>query len=442
MKLSQIAEIVSGVLVGEDTEASVETSLDSRVIPPGGLFAAMAGENVDGHQYVPQALASGAAAALVTERVDASPLIVVEDVPAALGRLAASYIAAIRQDLTVIAVTGSMGKTTTKDLLAGVLPGPTVASAKSLNNELGMPLTCLRSTAETRYLVLEMGADRAGDLAYLTSLVQPDIAVVLAVGSAHLEKFGTIDDVAAAKAELLHGLAPGGIAVLNADDPRVVAMAPIADDVVYFGSGGEVRAEQVRFDDADRAAFDLVTPFGSAPVTLGLVGGHHVANALAAAAVAACVGVPTEDIAEGLSGRVAASPHRMHVVERADGVTVIDDSYNANPQSMAAGIEALARIGRDRRTIAILGPMLELGEATEAEHHAVGQLLHARGINVAHLLGPIAAAIAPDGVETYVHETLDDIRAALNEQVRSGDVLLFKSSNGARLHVVAGEWAS
>ncbi|SNU01242.1 UDP-N-acetylmuramoyl-tripeptide--D-alanyl-D-alanine ligase [Ruaniaceae bacterium KH17] len=442
MKLSHVAEIVSGTLVGDDAQVSVEASFDSRDVPSGGIFAAVAGERVNGHQYVAPALAGGAGVALVSERVDASPLIVVDDVPVALGKLAAAHVAANRRHLTVLAVTGSMGKTTTKDLLAGILPGPTVASEKSLNNELGVPLTCLRCTPETRYLVLEMGADRVGDLAYLTSLVPPDLGIVLAVGSAHLEKFGTVGAVAKAKSELIQGLTPGGTAVLNADDPRVAGMASLADDVVFFGADAEVRAENLRLDSGDHASFDLVTPFGIAPVELGLVGAHHVANALAAAAAAMSVGIATEEIAARLSDQVAASPHRMHVVERADGVTVIDDSYNANPQSMASGIEALARIGRGRRTVAVLGPMLELGDVSEAEHRAVGELLAARHVEIVHLLGPIAATIAPAGIETHIHQDLDGIRAALAEQVRSGDVLLFKSSNGARLHEVAQEWIS
>lgn len=440
MKLSRIAEITGGLLIGDDADVRVEASLDSREVPEGGLFAALVGENVDGHRYVSSAFENGASAALVSEQVEERPLVIVNDVQAALGALAAVHVAEHRDHLTVIGVTGSMGKTTTKDLLAGILPGPTVATAKSLNNELGMPLTALRSDSGTRYLILEMGADRPGDLAYLTSLVAPDVAVVLAVGSAHLQNFGTQDAVAEAKAELVDGLADGGIAILNAADPRVAAMAERAERVLMFGR--DVRAEDIQIDDLGRAAFDLVAPGGRAHVELGLIGPHHVFNALAAAAVASCVGVDTESVARSLSGRVAASPHRMNVAERADGVTVIDDSYNANPQSMNAALEVLARVGRGRRTIAVLGPMLELGEASESEHIAVGKRLTELEIDVVHLLGPIAAEMAPPGIETHVHETLDGIRAALNEQVRSGDVLLFKSSNGARLHVVAEEWAA
>ncbi len=442
MKLSRIAQIVGGELHGEDAEATVETAIDSRETPQRGLFAALPGDRVDGHEFVPAALEAGAAAALVSRPVEPQPVILVDDVPRAMGVLASHHVAAHRNHLTVIAVTGSMGKTTTKDLLAGILPERSVITAKSYNNELGMPVTALQVTDTTRYLVLEMGADKAGDLDYLTSLVAPDIAVVLAVGSAHLEKFGNVEAVADAKAELVRGLAPGGTAVLNADDPRVAAMAPLARSVLFFGNGSEIRAENVRFDRFDRASFDLVTPAGSAAVSLGLVGAHHVTNALAAAAAARSAGITVEQIAAGLTGRAALSPHRMNVIERPDGVTVIDDSYNANPQSMAAGIDALARIGRGRRTIAVLGPMLELGEVTESEHLAIGQRIATLGIDVVHLLGEIAATIAPPGVETHVHRDLDEVRAALAQQVRSGDVVLFKSSNGARLYEIANEWAS
>lgn len=442
MKLSRIAHIVGGELLGADAEASVETVIDSRETPQRGLFAALPGERVDGHEFVTTALDAGAAAALVSRPIEARPVILLDDVPRAMGVLAAHHVATHREHLTVIAVTGSMGKTTTKDLLEGILPERSVVTAKSYNNELGMPVTALRVTDSTPYLVLEMGADKRGDLDYLTSLVAPDIAVVLAVGSAHLEKFGDVEAVADAKAELVRGLAPGGTAVLNAADPRVAAMATLARSVLFFGEGSGIRAENVSLDDSDRASFELITPAGSARVSLGLVGAHHITNALAAAAAALTAGISVTQIAAGLTGRTALSPHRMNLVERPDGVLVIDDSYNANPQSMSAGIDVLARLGRDRRTIAVLGPMLELGEASESEHRAIGEKIATLGIDVVHLLGETAATIAPPGVETHVHQDLDGVRAALAEQVRSGDVILFKSSNGARLHEVADEWAS
>ncbi len=438
IRLSEIAAICGGTLRGPDAEINEEAFIDSRAAVPNGLFCAFRGERADGHEHVAAALAAGAGGALVDtpDAVgDAAPLVIVPNVQDAMGLLAARHVERLRSGLTVIGVTGSVGKTTTKDLIGAVLPDPTVATRSSLNNEIGLPLTALRATPATRYLVLEMGADKIGDIRYLTSLVAPDIAVVLAVARAHLGVFGGIEHVARAKSEIITGLRPGGTAVLNADDPRVAAMAPLAPGpVVRFGreprDGDDdvtVAASDIALDALGKATFTLRTPSGSARVHLGLVGEHHVNNALAAAAVATA----------------ASSPHRMAVTTREDDITVIDDAYNANPDSMAAALRALRTIAAGRRTVAVLGAMLELGEAEEEEHAVIGTLVRDLGIDRLITVGPLAA-VAADQVpadRAIRCDDLDAARVALAETARSGDVVLFKASNGSRVWQLADEWA-
>ena len=462
MTLAQVAAVTGGELAGEeDVPVTGDVVTDSRAVAPGALFAAFAGEHVDGHDFVVGALDAGAAGALVSRPVpgaDPARTVLVDDVAAALGRLARHVLAELRASrgaenpLQVVAVTGSVGKTTTKDLLAQLLAplGERIAPPGSFNNEIGLPLTVLRATGSTRTLVLEMGADHVGNLEYLTSVAPPDVAVVLAVGRAHLGEFGGIENVARAKSELVAGLAPGGTAVLNADDARVAAMASLAPaKVLRFGrsDGADVRAEDVRVDDAGRAAFRLVAPQASVDVRLALVGEHHVTNALAAASVALELGVAPETVADVLAGAGAASPHRMDVRDRADGVRVVDDSYNANPDSVRAGLRALVGLADGRRSVAVLGEMLELGEYSDAEHRAVGADAVRLGVDVVVAVGegttPLAegAREAAGGARQRAgdgagHEVLqvpdvDAARALLDEQLRRGDVVLLKGSNGS-----------
>ena len=443
--------------------------VDSRQVETGSLFVALPGEHTDGHDHAAAAVAAGATLVLAARELTGPggpvPSVVVDDVERALGALAAAVLLRLRTDdepgatrLTVIGVTGSVGKTTTKDLLTQVLTpsGPTVAPVASFNNEIGLPLTVLRADEATRFLVLEMGASGMGHLTYLTSIAPPDVAVVLAVGHAHLDGFGGIEAVGRAKAEIVAGLAPGGVAVLNADDPRVAAMAAGAPgDVVTFGGsvGADVRATEVRLDRAGRASFTLgsgrhSTPESEsapasapAPVALRLVGEHHVSNALAAAAVALRLGLDLEMVAERLSGADALSPHRMHVVDRADGVTVIDDSYNANPDSMRAALKALATVaGRDRRSVAVLGEMLELGPGSRAEHEAIGLMVVRLNVGLTVVVGGGARAIADGAMRegSWGDEVAfaGDVAAAgdyLEAELAPGDVVLVKSSSGAGL---------
>lgn len=440
--LSQIADTVGGRLIGTDRPVEVTAAVDSRHVPAGGLFAALPGARVDGHQFVAAALSGGAGGALISDpraAVGVDGVIVVDDVARALGVLARAHVTGQRDHLKVVAITGSMGKTTTKDLLTHLVPAPVVATRRSMNNELGVPLTALEVDEHTATLVLEMGADHEGDLTYLTGLVPPDVAVVLAVGRAHLGVFGSVAAIARAKAELVQALGPDGTAVLNADDPLVAEMAPLAPRRVFFGRGQEVRAEGIALDGRSRASFTLYLPDGAASVKLGLVGAHHVGNALAAAAAAHVLGVGVDAIAAGLSEHGPDSPHRMDVTQRADGITVIDDAYNANPASMAAALRTLAHLSRGRRSVAVLGPMLELGPQEVELHREVGQLARELGIDAVYTLGELSAHIAVPGLDVTQCADLSELRAAL--ELRAGDVVLFKASNGSHLYELAEEWS-
>ncbi|WP_029288751.1 UDP-N-acetylmuramoyl-tripeptide--D-alanyl-D-alanine ligase [Cellulomonas sp. HZM] len=460
---AEVAAATGGRLHGVGDEpllvrGSVVT--DSREVEPGGLFVALPGEHVDGHDFAAAAVERGAALVLAARPLvgaDGSelPSVLVDDVEKALGDLARDALARLREaacepggsGLRVIGVTGSVGKTTTKDLLAQLCAatGPTIAPVRSFNNEIGLPLTVLRADEQTRFLVLEMGASGPGHLTYLTDIAPPDVAVVLVVGQAHLGGFGGgIDGVARAKSELVQGIAPGGVAVLNADDQRVAAMAALAPgDVVTFGNApdADVRARGVSLDRAGRARFTLVTDQGERPVELRLVGEHHVHNALAAATAGLAVGLTLDDVASGLSAADALSPHRMHVVDRPDGITVVDDSYNANPDSMRAALKALAVLaGRDRRSVAVLGEMLELGDGWREAHDAIGRLVVRLNIGLTVVVGEGARAIRDGanhegswGDEVVLADDLEAAAAFLDDELRPGDVVLVKSSYGAGL---------
>ncbi|ARQ71254.1 UDP-N-acetylmuramoyl-tripeptide--D-alanyl-D-alanine ligase [Streptomyces marincola] len=429
--------------------------IDSRLAEPGSLFAALPGERVDGHEFAAGAVAAGAAVVLATRPVGV-PAVVVDDVTAALGALARHVVG--RLGATVVALTGSAGKTGTKDLIAQLLEraAPTIWPAGSFNNEIGLPLTALRAAEDTRYLVLEMGARGIGHIRYLASLTPPRIGAVLNVGTAHIGEFGDKEAIATAKGELVEELPPadeGGVAVLNADDPLVRAMAArTRARVLLFGEAEEadVRALDVRLTPDGRPAFRLSTPTGCADVTLRLYGEHHVSNALAAAAVAHEVGMSAHDIAETLAAARPLSKWRMEVTERADGVTIVNDAYNANPDSMKAALRALVAMGeagraKGGRTWAVLGRMAELGDEAFAEHDAVGRL--AVRLNVSRLVsvGGQEAAWLDMGAknegswgEESVH--VSDARAAvrlLRDELRPGDVVLVKASRSVGLEDIA-----
>ncbi|MEU6375175.1 UDP-N-acetylmuramoyl-tripeptide--D-alanyl-D-alanine ligase [Streptomyces sp. NPDC046909] len=440
LSLGEIAEIVGGKAEGDSSvTVTAPAVLDSRQAEAGGLFVAFTGAHVDGHDYAEQA-GRGGAVAVLGSRSTPLPTVVVVDVQNALQMLAAHAVARLRDQLTVVGVTGSQGKTGTKDLLAAVFSaaGPTVATAGSLNNELGVPLTMLRADRATRFLVLEMGARHVGDIAELTGLVAPDIGVVLNVGLAHLGEFGSRAAIARTKGELVQGLAPGGTAVLNADDPRVVAMRALTDGpVLTFGlaAHADVRAIDLTLDRLGRPSFTLRTGAASARVTLPLLGAHQALNASAATAAARAAGVPL-DLAGAALTTASLSPWRLEPRDLACGATLLNDSYNANPDSTRAALDALAAVEGGRH-IAVLGEMLELGDDSEAEHRAVGAYAAARA-DVVAAVGEAARSIADGAGERAV--ILADNDAAvhwLRERLAAGDVVLVKASRGAHLDEVA-----
>jgi UDP-N-acetylmuramoyl-tripeptide--D-alanyl-D-alanine ligase len=446
LTFAQIAEVTGGTLHDASVEQTISggVAIDSRQVRPGDLFAAFVGAQVDGHLFVADAIAAGAVGVLASRAVDA-PAVIVPDVRDALTALA-RWTARRMSDTIKIGITGSSGKTSTKDLLAQVLAelGPTTATVGSRNNELGVPVTVLSAADNTRYLVLEMGARGIGHLSYLTSIVALDAAVVLNVGSAHAGEFGGKEKTAQAKGELVEGLAVDGVAVLNADDPLVAQMASRTKaKVVWFGrsASAHVRAEQVDLDAEGRAQFLLVTPAGSAPVELQLIGEHHVYNALAAAALAYALGMPAEAIASALSAARATSGGRMQRHDLPNGITIVDDSYNANPDSMRAGLRALAAMRGTRRTVAVLGEMAELGATSGQEHRAIGALAGELGISVVVAVGEKAARFTGDGAEAVEAVTyrVADAQAAsrlLDDLLLAGDVVLVKASRSAGLQTV------
>lgn len=483
MTLGEIAEIVGGTLSGgadPATVVSANVEFDSRSIKPGGLFLALPGARVDGHEFVPAAIEKGAVAVLAAREV-AGPAIIVPSVEikhsnadiyandpeghgaavvTALSKLA-RHVADVCVDsahLNIVAITGSAGKTSTKDFIATVLSqdGATVAPPGSFNNELGLPHTVLRCTTDTKYLVAEMSARGIGHIRHLTEIAPPRIAAVLNVGSAHLGEFGSRENIAQAKGEIIEALpaaADGGVAVLNADDSFVAQMAPRTDaKVVWFSTNSQTAskadywASDISLDDVARASFTFHTRSGSWPVTLQVFGEHQVANSLAAAAIAIEAGVDPELVIAGIQAHSAASAHRMDVQTRADGVTIINDSYNANPDSMRAGIAALAYTasGRPEATSwAVLGQMGELGDDAAEAHAELGTELDKYNVQCLITVGdnPNCAALAESavrfGVRTTEVSNVEQAVELLAQSIKRDDVVLVKASNADRLWRVA-----
>jgi UDP-N-acetylmuramoyl-tripeptide--D-alanyl-D-alanine ligase len=442
LTLAEIADVVGGVVHGDpETLVTGPAYVDTRTPEPGGLFVALAGERVDGHEY-----AAGAHAVL-GNRATAAPTVAVDDPVGALGLLARHVVELVSP--VVVALTGSQGKTGTKDYLAHVLAGagPTVATAGNLNNELGVPLTVLRTDAGTRYLVVEMGARGVGHVAYLCEVAPPRLAAVLNVGTAHLSEFGSREQIARAKGEIVEALPAEGVAVLNADDDLVAAMASrTAARVLTFGAAGDVRWRGVEMDALGRPSFDLGHAGEWHPVTLTQSGEHQVANASAAAGLAIAAGVEPATVAARLSESTSASRWRMEVRERPDGLLVVNDAYNANPASMTAALDALAQLGEHRtgRTIAVLGEMLELGDGAVDDHRDVGRHAAEAGIDLLVVVGDGAAGLAEGAVSVAdwqgeVRRTAgrDQALAEVRENVAADDVVLVKASRGAALEHVA-----
>ncbi|MFC7340666.1 UDP-N-acetylmuramoyl-tripeptide--D-alanyl-D-alanine ligase [Saccharopolyspora griseoalba] len=472
LSLADIAQAVDGRLHrAEGSEiVSAGVEFDSREVEPGGLFVAVPGERVDGHDFAAGAVADGAAGVLAAREVDA-PAVLVPPVAAersnamalagdtdgsgaavlaGMARLARHVVDRLPR-LRTVGVTGSSGKTSTKDLVAQLLEpmGPTVAPPGSFNNELGHPWTVLRADEDTRHLVLELSARGTGHIAALCEVAPPDIGVVLNVGHAHLGEFGSQEAVAIAKGELVEALPADGVAVLNADDPLVAAMAErTRARVVLVGESpkAHVRAEDLQVDDLARPTFTLVTEQDRQRVTLPLFGEHHVGNALSAAAVALELGASLPEVAERLGSVRRVSGKRMEVAETPEGVTVINDAYNANPESVRAALKTLASMtrGKPARAFAVLGPMAELGEAETEAHDEIGRL--AVRLNIDHLvvvgdgarvMHQAASLEGSWGEESVLVPDIDAAVALLREQLRPGDVVLTKASNSAGLWRIA-----
>jgi UDP-N-acetylmuramoyl-tripeptide--D-alanyl-D-alanine ligase len=497
LTVAQIADIVGGELADISAAAAADlhvtgtVEFDSRKVTAGGLFLALPGARVDGHDHAASAVAGGAVAVLAARPVGVPAIIVNPVAPtahaadsgagvlehdadgsgaavlAALAKLAAAVAAElVAGGLTIVGITGSSGKTSTKDLLAAVLAplGEVVAPPGSFNNELGHPWTVLRAGASTDYLILELSARHLGNIAQLAAIAPPAIGVVLNVGTAHLGEFGSREAIAQTKSELPQAVPRSGVVVLNVDDPAVAAMADVtAARVVRVSRTGpaDVWAGAVTLDELARPRFTLHTADGDADIGLAVHGDHQVSNALCAAAVALECGATAGQVATALAGAGPVSQHRMRVSNRADGVTVIDDAYNATPDSMQAGLQALAWIARGgggaaaRRSWAVLGEMGELGEDAISEHDRIGRLAvrldvsrlvvvgMGRSMSAMHHGAVMEGALGLQGDEAAaIVADADAALALLRSELRAGDVVLVKASNAAGLGALADSLAA
>lgn len=449
LTLQQIAQAVGGTVIGNAqtvVTGSVET--DSRLVSAGSLFVAKPGEVTDGHAFVVSAQQLGAVAAIVEHQVDCQiDQIVVDDSVIALGKLAAFVLSQLRANLKVIGITGSNGKTTTKNMLRAVLGqvGPTVAPIESYNNEVGAPISVLKIDESTKFLVAELGAGGPGSIAYLANLIRPDVAVELKVGLAHAGEFGGIENTAAIKAELLQHAAPNAICVLNRDDAYVREMAGLVNgELVWFGTSPDAQYRAQNYElDLSGTSFDLIWPDQSENrVKLQIIGEHHVMNALATAAVADKLGVDRGQIVSALESLPLAERWRMQLTERADGVSIINDAYNASPDSTKAALQTLAQLGRKsgRRTIAVIGEMAELGQFSIAEHDAIGRLAVRLNLDQVIAVGAGAKLVhmgatqegSYDGESLYF-DAIEPAFDAISGMLRGGDIVLVKSSKSANL---------
>ncbi len=442
MTLGEIARVTGGTVSTVDTGGLVVSGAaytDSRSPVAGGLYLAIVGERSDGHDH------AGGAHAVLGSRPTSAPTVVVADPVVAAGRLARHVVDAL--GVPVLALTGSQGKTGTKDLLAHVLAGagPTVATAANNNNELGVPLTVLRADAGTESLVVEMGARGIGHIAYLCELAPPRVAAVLNVGTAHVGEFGGVEAIVTAKGEIVEALPAEGVAVLNADDHRVVAMGSrTRARVLTFGAGGEVTWRGLVMDGEQRPTFELGHDGAWTPVRLRLSGVHQVSNAAAAAAMAIATGVDLNLVGERLCTAESGSRWRMEVARRCDGLTVINDAYNANPASMTAALDTLGGWTTSGRRIAVLGEMKELGHEHDAAHLDVGRRAGEAGVDLVVVVGAPAELIGT-GVresgqgEAIITASREAALAWVRENAGADDVVLVKASRGAALEWVADQ---
>ncbi|MDR7234926.1 UDP-N-acetylmuramoyl-tripeptide--D-alanyl-D-alanine ligase [Agrococcus sp. BE272] len=454
MRASEIAQAVGGVLHGDDAVVTGSVETDSRLVTPGGAFFAMPGEVTDGHRFVDAAIAAGAALIVAERPLEQDvPHVVVVDGVVALGALAAEVIRRVRAagELTVIGVTGSNGKTTTKNMLQAILEehGPTVSPVKSFNNEVGAPMTMLRIDEATRFLVLEMGASVEGDIARLTAMAHPDLGVVLKVGLAHAGEFGGVEATTRAKTEMVQDLAEHHVAVLNRDDERVRGMAAATRArIAWFGTEPGPADEPTTLWASDvestlEGTLATIHRGGESwPLRLRILGEHHVMNALAALTVADALGLDLERAIAALGTMPRAERWRMELLEPGGGITVINDAYNASPDSMAAALRSLAHMTRQaaRRSVAVLGEMGELGPLSAEEHDRVGRLAVRVRIDRLVVVGIGAKAIhdaaeleSSFGQDTVWVEDAEQAEALLRSSLEPGDVVLVKSSLSAGL---------
>lgn len=446
MRLSDLASICAGLLQGEDREFS-SVSTDSRTSQPGALFVALRGPNFDGHDFVAAAAERQAAAALVARRVCAPiPQVIVADPLAALTELARSWRR--RFTIPVIAVTGSNGKTTTKEMIGAILGrlGPCLITRNNLNNHIGVPLTLLELDASHRFAVIEMGANHPGEIAHLASVAEPTIGIVTNAGAAHLEGFGSLDGVARGKGELFNALPANGVAVVNADDPYAALWreSRSADRLCTFGfeQPADFMAHRVNVSSDERGfsiEFDLVTPLGTRAARLALGGLHNLRNALGAAAAAAAAGAGLDDLVEGLA-RVRAIAGRLELKPAANGAFMIDDSYNANPSSFKAGLDAFRSVSGTRWLI--LGDMLELGRSADELHAEVGRYAKQAGIERLFAFGKHSHyAVEAFGQGAHWFADLNELIAEARSALAPGIAVLIKGSRSNRLERVCAALA-
>lgn len=434
----EIALLVGGqIFCDKDLLVSKAPVFDSRVATPGSIFLALKGENADGHNFAADAYRAGAMFSLTTQRID-GPCIVVEDVVEAVSILA-TFVRKRLTHLQVIGITGSQGKTSTKDLLAHMLGavGPTVAPAGSFNNDLGLPITLLECNERTKFCILEMGARHKGDIARLCQIAQPNIGVVLTVGSAHLGEFGSVEAIAQTKSELISSLSDDATAILGSYDQYTPAMAALHQGrTILFGDAREVRASDVEIREG-RPHFDLVTPAGREAVGMRVAGAHHIANALAVAAVGTALELPIELIASSLSTAEISSKWRMELHD-VFGLLIINDSYNANPESMSAAITSLVQFAQERggQSWAFLGKMHELGESSAVMHEKIGTLAQELGIDHLVAVGAPEYGSSKGQMMTHHFAHIDD-SLALAEYFSAGDVVLVKASRSEGFELLA-----
>ncbi|MGV8876174.1 MAG: UDP-N-acetylmuramoyl-tripeptide--D-alanyl-D-alanine ligase [Rhodoglobus sp.] len=452
LSIAEIATAVGGTIVDDAHShqllAASEVHTDSRLCTPGSLFFALRGQSTDGHEFAASAVAHGAALIIAEHPLAVpAPQIIVDDSLLALQALARMVVARVRArgELKVVAVTGSNGKTTTKNMLRSIFEreAATVAPEGSFNNDVGAPISMLAVTFDSKYLIVEMGADGIGDIARLQSIVTPDVGIVLMVGLAHVGKFGDPAVTARAKSEMVTALAPHATAVLNWDDGRVKAMAAQTNaSVKFFGldSGADVWADEIE-TSVRGTAFDLHIGDRVIPVALRILGEHHVTNALAAITAAEALGIDPQRAVAALESIERAERWRMELLEAPGGVTIINDAYNASPDSMAAALKTLVQVaGPQNRSVAVLGEIAELGDYANEEHDRIGRLIVRLNVQklivVGHAARHIHNAAGLEGSwdgESMLVDTVEEAYAVLRDELRSGDIVLVKSSNSAGL---------